>query len=404
MISHKSPGAIRGIESLALGSLRVPNQSNAFIVPAVPSSSSASSTSRSLIVITSRHPKLVYRPCAPIDATSKKQKMASEIAAFENDIKEYRLQLETIQLGLQNDPDNTELQSLKAEIEEGIALLESTIAELRPAPEPTKPTSTASKEKWSKEQHPAYQAGYRKSEVEADDSHAQTSFAVNDTVTARWRSGDGGFYTARIQSITGSKNDPVYIVKFPKYGTVETLKSKDIKPLSVEAKKRKADVLSGSSTPVATPTNSSVISAAASVDPTLAQQVRKEPSKVSDGPARPAKIPKKVKANKELEAGKGKWQDFVAKGKGGKMAKKDSMFRTGESFTARGESRSSIRQRSGLTILQWDSRVPAKRCGKMSIARGIFTTRATPSIEESSLGVALYRCTGMAFMVTMHDC
>jgi len=129
----------------------------------------------------------------------------------------------------------------------------------------------------------------------------------------------------------------VYIVKFPKHGTVETLKSRDLKPLSAEAKKRKADVISGSSTPnLPPPSNPSVISAAADVDPSLAQQAKKEPSKVSDGPIRPAKIPRKVKANKELEAGKGKWQDFVAKGKkGGKMAKKESMFRTGESFTAR---------------------------------------------------------------------
>ncbi|KPI35082.1 Splicing factor spf30 [Cyphellophora attinorum] len=262
--------------------------------------------------------------------------MASEIAAFENDIKEYRLQLETIQLGLQSDPDNTELQTLKAEIEDAIALLESEIANLRPAPVASKQSPTTFKEKWSRENHPAYQAGYKKPEAEVEDTQTPAAFSVNDTVTARWRSGDGGFYTARIQSITGSKNDPVYIVKFPKYGTVETLKSRDIKPLSVEAKKRKADGMSGSSTPTQAPVaNTSVISAAASVDPTLAQQAKKEPSKVSDGPARPAKIPKKVKANKELEAGKGKWQDFVAKGKGGKMAKKDSMFRTGESFTAR---------------------------------------------------------------------
>jgi survival of motor neuron-related-splicing factor 30 len=262
--------------------------------------------------------------------------MADEIASFEAEIREYKLQLETIQLGLQNDPDNAELLSLKAEIDEAITLLESAIAELRPAPKPTQAGPSSPKEKWSKENHPAYQAGYRR-EPEPEET-APVSFAVNDTVSARWKSGDGGFYTARITSITGSKNDPVYIVKFPKYNTVETLKSRDIKPLSVEARKRKADGISGSSTPVSTPqqANPSVISAAASVDPSLAQQVRKEPSKVSDGPVRPAKIPRKVKANKELEAGKGKWQDFVTKGKGGKMAKKDSMFRTGESFTARG--------------------------------------------------------------------
>lgn len=84
------------------------------------------------------------------------------------------------------------------------------------------------------------------------------------------------------------------------------------------------------------PTNSNVISAAADIDPALASQAKKEPSKVSDGPTRPAKVPRKVKANKELEAGKSKWQDFAVKGKFGKTAKKDSMFRTPEGVNARG--------------------------------------------------------------------
>ena len=90
-----------------------------------------------------------------------------------------------------------------------------------------------------------------------------------------------------------------------------------------------------SATP-APPPNPSVISAAANVDPTLASQVRREPSKVSDGPIRPAKVPRKVKANKELEAGKSKWQEFANKGKVGKAAKKDSMFRTPDGVNARG--------------------------------------------------------------------
>ena len=80
-----------------------------------------------------------------------------------------------------------------------------------------------------------------------------------------------------------------------------------------------------------------VISAAADINPTLASQAKREPSKVSDGPIRPAKVPRKVKANRELEAGKSKWQEFSAKGsKAGKAGKKDSMFRTPEGVNARG--------------------------------------------------------------------
>jgi survival-of-motor-neuron-related-splicing factor 30 len=128
----------------------------------------------------------------------------------------------------------------------------------------------------------------------------------------------------------------VYIVKFKNYDTTETLRAKDIKPIT-NPNKRKADgtpVVASIPTP---PTNSSVISAAADIDTELAQQTKKEPSKVSDGPARPPKVPKKIKANKELEAGKNKWQDFAAKGgKLGKVAKKESMFRTPEGVHGRG--------------------------------------------------------------------
>jgi len=194
------------------------------------------------------------------------------------------------------------------------------------------------KEKWSKENHPAYQAGYRKPEAEApatEEPLVPTSFAVNDTVSARWKSGDGAWYTARITSITGSASKPVYIVTFKSYSTTETLSAKDIKPLPTDSRKRKADGTPGMSSTPAPPSNPNVISAAANVDPTLASQARKEPSKVSDGPVRPAKVPRKVKANKELEAGKSKWQDFASKGKMGKTAKKDSMFRTPDSVNAR---------------------------------------------------------------------
>ncbi|KAL8860378.1 MAG: hypothetical protein Q9198_010579, partial [Flavoplaca austrocitrina] len=88
------------------------------------------------------------------------------------------------------------------------------------------------------------------------------------------------------------------------------------------------------STPT-TPHNTSVISAAANINPDLANQAKKEPSTVSDGPTRPPKLPRKVKANKELEAGKSKWQEFSTKGKLTKLPKKDSMFRTPEGVNAR---------------------------------------------------------------------
>ncbi|KAI9826592.1 MAG: hypothetical protein M1832_006188 [Thelocarpon impressellum] len=265
--------------------------------------------------------------------------MSGEVAELEAEVKEYKLQLETVHSGLQADPENVELQNLKTELEEVISLTETAIAELKPASAPPASSETSTppaKEKWSRENHPAFQAGYRKPATPDEEGHnAQPTFAVNDTVLAKWVSGDNSFYPARITSITGSSNSPVYIVTFKSYATTETLFAKDIKAISHDSKKRKADGAPGSMGPASLPATTSVISAAANINPALATQAKREPSKVSDGPARPAKVPRKVKANKELEAGKSKWQDFASKGKMGKVAKKESMFRTPDGVNGR---------------------------------------------------------------------
>ena len=252
------------------------------------------------------------------------------------------IQLETVQSGIQADPDNVELQNLKVELEQVIALTETAIAELKPAPAaaPTKESSASPvKEKWSKENHPAFQAGYRKPNGLPNalgESETSNKFAVNDNVLAKWKSGDKAFYPAKITSITGSTSAPVYHVAFKSYATTEMLHAHEIKAIASESRKRKADGVPGPPVTSIPSPNTNVISAAANIDQALASQARREPSKVSDGPPRPAKVPRKVKANKELEAGKSKWQDFTTKGKMSKVAKKDSMFRTPEGVNARG--------------------------------------------------------------------
>jgi survival-of-motor-neuron-related-splicing factor 30 len=249
-------------------------------------------------------------------------------------------QLETVQSSLQVDPDNTELQSLKAELEELINLTETSIAELKPAaPAPASRPKGPSRDEYASNN----KSNFRSPMVEQyEESPVPTpaSFSVNEHVLARWTSGDNSFYPARITSITGSSSNPVYIVSFKSYGTVESLTAKDLKPISnSDSRKRKADGSPGSSlthSPVPQPPHASVISAAADINPALATQARNEPSKATDGSARPTKAARKVKANKELEAGKNKWKDFASKTKYGK--KKDSMFRTGEGVNARGVS------------------------------------------------------------------
>lgn len=256
-------------------------------------------------------------------------------------------------MGLQADPDNAELQELRTELEQVISLTEATIAELKPSSEPAVIPKKASeppvKEKWSRENHPAFKKT-TPLPTTPDEPETPVSFVVNDTVLAKWHSGDKGFYPARITSITGSSTAPVYIVKFKSYDTTETLRAKDIKPI-INPNKRKADgtpVTASMSTP---PGSTNVISAAADINPDLAQKTKREPSKVSDGPVRPAKAPKKIKANKELEAGKSKWQDFATKGKFGKAGKKDSMFRTPEGVNGRGKQHIPVLESQSLIVL-----------------------------------------------------
>ncbi|KAF3349675.1 Protein phosphatase 2C-like protein 2 [Verticillium dahliae VDG2] len=79
--------------------------------------------------------------------------------------------------------------------------------------------------------------------------------------------------------------------------------------------------------------NGIVTSASASIYPE--QQARLDAEKLGgDAVAKPPKA-KKIKANKELEKGKSKWQEFSSKSKFGKTQKKDSMFRTPEGVHGR---------------------------------------------------------------------
>lgn len=263
-------------------------------------------------------------------------------------------QLELVNVSLADDPDNAELLGLKGELEQMIRLIDDSIAELKPKNEPSKappktaPSPPPAEQKWSRENHPAFK---KAAPAEEKDKEPEViAYQVNDNVMAKWVSGDKGFYPARITSVTGSSTAPIYTVKFKSYDTVETLRAKDIRPV---AQKRKADgtAVSSSSSAVGgaaaspavpspsslTPTstnNGIVLSAAADMYP-QAQAANKAAIENNDEKPRPKF--KKIKATKELEAGKNKWQEFNAKGKIGKTAKKESMFRTPEGVRGRGE-------------------------------------------------------------------
>ncbi|KAL7910815.1 hypothetical protein GGI35DRAFT_325295 [Trichoderma velutinum] len=253
----------------------------------------------------------------------------SSIAEIQAERQTYQEQLDLVLGQIRDDPDNVELKALHSELKEFVDLLDENIAELKskqaPKPEVKPAAPPPEPAKWSKENHPAFKKAAAPVEEKEE---APVNYQVNDTVLAKWISGDKAFYPARITSITGSSTDPIYIVKFKTYDTTDTLRSRDIRPIS---NKRKADGPPAvSATPVATTPAPGVVSSAGA---TMYPEAQKESEAEKDAVKAPK--PKKIKAKKELEAGKSKWQDFNAKSKFGKSNKKDSMFRTPEGIHGR---------------------------------------------------------------------
>ncbi|KAI0965347.1 hypothetical protein F4678DRAFT_476726 [Xylaria arbuscula] len=274
----------------------------------------------------------------------------ADIASIKEDVKQFREQLDVVEAGLRDDPSNAELLTLKSELDAALSMLNETLAELQPTKAPSsKPPASSppsppppTQEKWSRENHPAFKKPAPE-DKEKDVDAGPVSYKVNDNVMAKWVSGDKAFYPARITSITGSSTAPIYVVKFKSYDNTEQLRAKDIRPL---AQKRKADGTPANPAPPfaapapppssssASAANPGVISAAASINPELAQKNREE---ALDNAADAKPKAKKIKAKKELEAGKNKWQEFNNKSKFAKTSKskKDSMFRTPEGVHGR---------------------------------------------------------------------
>ena len=289
-----------------------------------------------------------------------------------------------------------------------IQLLDDSLAELNPKSEPAgapkRAPSPPAEPKWSRENHPAFKKAAAPAEEKEKEKEPEIiAYQVNDNVMAKWLTGDKGFYPARITAVTGSSTAPIYTVRFKSYDTVETLRAKDIRPV---AQKRKADgtavsansnagggttASTATASPALTPTpanNGIVLSAAASLYPE-AQAANKAAENDDDKP-RPKF--KKIKATRELEKGKNKWQEFTTKGKFGKAGKKDSMFRTPEGVHGRGAFTPSHQSRPYANIfpLQLASPARASPCARtprepaMSTSPTKIWTKLTRAFSQSA--------------------
>lgn len=220
-----------------------------------------------------------------------------------------------------------------SELTDAIKLLDENIAELQPK-QPSKPASQEElaspprSDKWPRQNATSFKKNGDSAEDEKD---GPIKYNVNDNVMAKWLSGDKGFYPAKITSTTGSSTDPIYIVKFKTYDNTETLRSHDIRPMS---NKRKADGTPSAAASIPASSENPAPGVVKSAGATHYPDAKRENDAAADASKLPK--PKKIKANKELEAGKNKWQEFNSKSKFGKKGKKDSMFRTPDGVHGRG--------------------------------------------------------------------
>ncbi|KAI5849736.1 hypothetical protein BZA05DRAFT_401378 [Tricharina praecox] len=258
------------------------------------------------------------------------------------ELKEYQLQLESVEAALKTDPDNAELQSLIAELKEAISLTESVLAEQSGAgaynSTPNDHNNHNNNNHSSTPVHHSSGKYDANATNESGSGSGGSTYAVGDNVLARWTSGDNQLYPARITSVTGSLKNPVYLVKFTQYNVTEQLYPKDIKPAGNASKKRKLDSPATPTGGNATPNGGAVISQPAAINAELAEARRDQLG--ADASQKPAKKGRKLEQKKVLEAGQKKWQDFAAKGVKGKMGKtkrigEASMFRTPDSVHGR---------------------------------------------------------------------
>lgn len=144
-------------------------------------------------------------------------------------------QLSQIKLGLAKDPNNVEMQTLKAELEDLIALTKEYLSSQAPAPAPAAAAASTSASSASASisasTTPRTGSGSAAASSKAKPAAAsgvKVSYKPGDECSCRYS--DGKWYPARITQISGSTDQPVYTVVFKGYDTPEVVTMNDIRP------------------------------------------------------------------------------------------------------------------------------------------------------------------------------
>lgn len=232
-----------------------------------------------------------------------------------DDLRNFQLQLDQVNDGLTLAPDDKELLDLKAELTDLIALLKDQIKQ-------EEAEADAKQRKW---QHKKFPVSPQTASPVPDENTSEPapgkhpeSHKVGDIVSAKWVSGDGAYYPAKVSEVTGSSSHPYYTVQFLKWeDTIQTLPGYHLRVLT-DDKKRKAVAVEREPVPK-------------KVDP-AAREAAEEKKR------------RKLVEKQELERQQKNWQNFAARGpkkRTGAVGKSvpigsNSMFKTPETHQGRG--------------------------------------------------------------------
>ncbi|BGP09371.1 hypothetical protein JCM10049v2_005238 [Rhodotorula toruloides] len=215
----------------------------------------------------------------------------------QEELETYEYQLSQIKLSLAKDPSNAELLTLKTELEDLIQLTKeylriqagssASASTASPAPSSAKPSSSASSSK------PAASSS-------ATSKSSQKAFKTGDDCSCRYT--DGKWYPARITSISGSADKPVYTVVYKGYDTPEVVSANDVRPPN---RWDSQNVPGG---------GAAASAAAAGPEKRKAGEMSKEELEKERKRKKNEKKAETQKAKAEAQAGKAKsWQSFAKK-------------------------------------------------------------------------------------------
>ncbi|KAN0063894.1 hypothetical protein ACQY0O_003500 [Thecaphora frezii] len=233
----------------------------------------------------------------------------------------YQHQLEQVESALAADPSNAELQNLRDELANLINLTKSLQGgttgashDATVASKPAAATPAASSSSSSSARH----AESRASQC----AGTQHRFATGDDCSARY-AGDGRWYPARIVSVAGSSDNPVYSVIFKGYNNTENLTASDLRPSKPRAV---------SPPQSASPAPEASASASTSTSTSNKKLTPEEEAERERRRRRNERKTEKLAAKQAMQVDKAAaWQKFAKKGvKKGVIPGQKSIFKTPE--------------------------------------------------------------------------